>query len=65
MPKQKTRKSALKRFKFTPTGKVLRRSSFGRHLRRNKSKKQLRKFKTLSLVTGRIARRIKRLAARA
>jgi large subunit ribosomal protein L35 len=65
MPKQKTRKSALKRFKFTKTGKVLRRSSFARHLRRNKSKRQLRKFKTVSLVTGRIARRIRRLAARA
>lgn len=61
--KQKTRKSASKRFKITKTGKVLRRISFGRHLRSNKSSAQKRKYRTTQLVTGRIARRIRRAMA--
>lgn len=65
MPKQKTRKSAVRRFRITKNGKVLRRVGFGRHLRRRKSSAQLRSYKKNRLVTGRIARRIKRLMARA
>jgi len=63
MAKQKTRKSASKRFKITKTGKVLRRVGFARHLRRNKSAKQLRSYKKTRVVKGKIARRIKRLMA--
>jgi len=37
--------------------------SFGRHLRRNKSKAQKRNYKVAVEVTGRIARRVKRLMA--
>lgn len=61
--KQKTRKSASKRFKVTKTGKVLRRVSFGRHLRRKKSAKKLRSYRQTKLVKGKIARRVKRLMA--
>jgi large subunit ribosomal protein L35 len=64
MAKQKSRKSAVKRFKITKTGKVLRRVSFGRHLRRNKSKKQLRSYKKTRIVKGKMARRVKRLMAK-
>lgn len=59
--KQKTRKSAVKRFKVTSTGKVLHRSSFSRHLRNNKSaaqKRRYRKYSALSLVR---AKKIKRM----
>ena len=39
MPKQKTRKSILKRVKITSTGKILRRHQLGSgHLKRNKTK---------------------------
>lgn len=61
--KQKTRKSVQKRIKVTGTGKLLRRASFSRHLRRNKSKKTLRRYKKFKVVTGRIARTTRRRLA--
>ena len=61
--KQKTNKSATRRFKISATGKVQRRVAFGRHLRRKKSARQLRRFRNPKVVTGRIARRVKRLIA--
>jgi len=42
--KMKIRKSLSRRVKVTGTGKILHASNFRRHLRRNKSKKQLRKL---------------------
>ncbi|PIY80878.1 MAG: 50S ribosomal protein L35 [Candidatus Pacebacteria bacterium CG_4_10_14_0_8_um_filter_42_14] len=59
--KQKTRSGVSKRFKVTKTGKVMRRSQNMRHLRRNKSKRTLRKYRTPQQVTGKIARKIKRM----
>jgi len=59
--KQKTRKGAARRFKITGTGKVLRRSQNMRHLRRHKSKKAIRAFKINKEVTGKFARKIKRM----
>jgi len=44
MPKQKTKKSAAKRFKITKTGKILRRRSFTRHLNVKKSRKHKRRL---------------------
>ena len=44
MPKQKTKKSVIKRFKITKSGKVLRRQSFKRHLNVKKSSKRKRKL---------------------
>lgn len=61
--KQKTNKSAARRFKVTAGGKVLHRSAFSRHLRSNKSASQLRRHKTFKAVSGKIARRVKRLMA--
>jgi large subunit ribosomal protein L35 len=61
MPKQKTRKGAAARFKITATGKVMRRSQNMRHLRRNKSKKVIRKFRKPIEVTGKFAKKIKRM----
>lgn len=40
MPKIKTRKSIVKRFKITKTGKVLRRATGQDHFRSKKSSKQ-------------------------
>jgi large subunit ribosomal protein L35 len=40
MPKIKTRKSALKRFRKTPTGKFIRRKAFKGHLLEKKTSKR-------------------------
>lgn len=63
MNKVKSRKSATRRFKITGTGKIVRRVGFSRHLRRNKSKGQLRKYKVGKVVSGKIGRRVRRLMA--
>jgi len=59
--KQKTRKGALKRFKITGTGKVMRRNQNMRHLRRKKSKRAVREYKVPVEVKGAFARKIKRM----
>lgn len=59
--KQKTRKAAAKRFKITGTGKVLRRRQNARHLRTNKSKKAIRRYRTPVEVTGAYAKKIKQM----
>ncbi len=61
MNKQKTTKAAVKRFKVTKTGKVMRGRQFGRHLRRKKSKSQKRRHKEPAQVMGKIAKKIKRM----
>lgn len=62
--KQKTHKGALKRFKITKTGKVLHRAHGARHLKSNKSKKQLRRLKSPVEVKGKIKSKILKLAAK-
>ena len=59
--KLKIRKSISNRFEITKTGKVLRMSSFNRHLRRKKSKKQLRRIKGKQVVEGALAIKVKKL----
>lgn len=61
----KIRKSVRSRFEITKTGKVLRESSFNRHLTRNKTKRQLRRLKGKKLVLGRWARKVKKLLGKA
>jgi ribosomal protein L35 len=63
--KLKIRKSISHRFTVTKTGKVLREASFDRHYRRHKSKRQLRRLKGKKLVTGRWARKVKKLLGKA
>lgn len=49
MPKQKTKKSILKRVKITSKGKILRRHQLGAgHLKRNKSKSALERQRKTS-----------------
>ncbi|MHC5022912.1 MAG: 50S ribosomal protein L35 [Planctomycetota bacterium] len=45
MPKNKTRKSLLKRIRITRSGKIKLRRAHGRHLRSHKSGKLLRKYR--------------------
>ena len=57
--KLRIRKSVSNRFEVTKNGTVLRMSSFNRHLRRVKSKKQLRRLKGKQHVLGRFATKVK------
>jgi large subunit ribosomal protein L35 len=57
----KTRKSVRKRFKITGTGKVIRRGSHIRHLKRKKSKSRLRRQKLPKEVKGAWKRKVKKL----
>lgn len=59
--KQKTRSGVAKRFKVTSSGKVLRRTQNMRHLRSNKSKKAKRAYRIPVEVTGKWAKKIKRM----
>lgn len=63
--KLKIRKSVRNRFEVTKNGKVLRQSSFNRHLRRKKSKKQLRRLKGKQPVLGKFAIKVKKLLGKA
>ncbi len=47
----KTKKIVAKRFKVTSTGVYLRRKQNSRHLRSNKSKSQIRRFKVPARVS--------------
>lgn len=56
--KQKTRKSAAKRFRVSPKGKVLNRGQGFRHLRGKKNKGWLRRKKKMLEVSGRLKRKV-------
>jgi large subunit ribosomal protein L35 len=60
MPKQKIRKSVAKRFRITPTGKVLRRGGGVRHLSANKNRKRLRRQRKFTQVPRGFAKKIKK-----
>ena len=64
MGKVKTKKSLVNRLKITKNGKVLRRQSFRRHLKANKSSKQLRGLKRTVNVTGYLARKVRKIVGR-
>jgi large subunit ribosomal protein L35 len=57
--KAKARKSAVKRFKVTGTGKILFRSQNIRHLKRHKSKKAIRAGRVPLVLKGKFAKKIK------
>lgn len=61
MGKQRTRKSAAKRFKISGKGKLLHRSHYLRHLRSKKSKRQIRSLKMMKVVTGKYEKKIKKM----
>ncbi len=45
MPKMKTHRAAAKRFRFTSSGKIVRRRAFKSHILEKKSPKRKRKFR--------------------
>ena len=59
--KQKTRKSAVKRFKMTGSGKILHRRHGARHLKSKKSNKRLRRLKQTSMLKGVFKKKVKRM----
>lgn len=60
MPKLKTHKGTAKRIKITSTGKLTRRRAFGAHLLAKKSKSRKRAINSTAIVSGKIARNVKR-----
>ena len=61
MPKRKTHKGTVKRFKITASGKVLRRMAGHGHLLAHKSRKRKRNYLRKRVSKSLDARRIKRL----
>jgi large subunit ribosomal protein L35 len=59
--KQKTSKSAAKRFKVTGTGKIMRRHSHARHILTKKPRKRVRKLVDSALVSKSDVKRVKRM----
>lgn len=59
--KQKTKKAAIKRFKITKRGKILRRRQMAGHLKAAKSKSATSRYKRTALVSKPEKRNIKRL----
>jgi len=60
MPKIKSKRSAVKRFKVTANGKSLRNRAFGSHLLTHKSSKRKRRLKQKALISKRDRDNIKR-----
>jgi large subunit ribosomal protein L35 len=56
----KTHKGTAKRVKLTSTGKLTRRRAFGNHMLSKKSKSRKRNIKTPALITGGMAKNVKR-----
>ncbi len=52
MPKMKTHRSAAKRFKITPTGKVRRRRAFVNHILEKKSARRKRRLRSPGAVVS-------------
>lgn len=63
--KQKTRKSAAKRFKITKTGKVQFSHQMSSHKKLGKSKSRIRRQKEPAELKGKFAKKVKRMLAAA
>lgn len=61
MRKQKTSKSAAKRFKVTGTGKILRRHSHARHILTKKPRKRVRRLVDSAVVSRADKHKVKRM----
>ncbi|MFH1561433.1 MAG: 50S ribosomal protein L35 [Patescibacteria group bacterium] len=59
--KKKIRKSIDNRFKITSTGKVIARGSFASHLKRKKTRKQIRRMKRKHPLIGSLAIKVKKM----
>ena len=61
MPKQKTKRAAMKRFSFTGSGKIKRRRAYLRHILTKKSRKRKNRLGKPALVSSADFPRVKRL----
>ncbi len=61
MPKQKTRKSIVKRVKVTARGKLIRHRAGAGHLKSRKTPSQLRRFRKGAQIPPSYEKQIKRL----
>ena len=62
--KIKTRHSVAKRFRFTKTGKILRRCNQNRHLKANRSKKNSRRKRAPQQIFGSMAKKLVKMLAK-
>jgi large subunit ribosomal protein L35 len=60
MPKMKSRRSAVKSFKVTATGKIKRRKAFRRHILTSKSRKRKRHLRRPTFVSKTEVKKIRR-----
>jgi len=63
MPKQKTRRSAAKRFSFTGSGKLKRNKANHRHMLIRRSNSVKRKMRQAGLVDSTEVKRVRRMLA--
>lgn len=61
MPKMKTHKGTAKRIRLTANGKVVRRRASGNHLLAKKSNRRKRIIGSDSVISGKIAKNIKKV----
>jgi large subunit ribosomal protein L35 len=61
MPKLKSHRGAMKRFKKTATGKIRRTKAFRRHILTSKSKKVKRHMRGLEVVSPADTRKLRRM----
>lgn len=61
MPKMKTKRAAVKRFKVTASGKVRYAQGFKNHILTTKSRKRKRQMKPLGVLDATDGRKMKRL----
>ncbi|MEK7581704.1 MAG: 50S ribosomal protein L35 [Patescibacteria group bacterium] len=61
MSKQKTKKAVAKRFKITPSGKILRGRQMKNHLKSAKSTTAIRRYKTVAKVSDIEKKNIERM----
>ncbi|HYN36493.1 MAG TPA: 50S ribosomal protein L35 [Actinomycetota bacterium] len=64
MPKMKTHRGAAKRFKRTPTGKIMRRKAFRAHMLEKKTKKRKRRLKVPATIAPQDEKRVRRMLGR-
>jgi large subunit ribosomal protein L35 len=61
MPKMKSNRGAMKRFRVTASGKIKRHSAYHSHILTKKSAKRKRNLRKESLVSEADAKRVKRM----
>lgn len=64
MNKAKPRKSVVKRFKITKSGKILHRVHGSRHLKSTKSKNRVRNMRKLREIKGIFKKKLKKMIQR-